>query len=143
MSEGNNNVLLALALLERLEPQLKIDKREQISKSNLDLIQRTITQVLTKINSVKLDNEDAILGSLISAVDLIEDLVNDAEFVQTDTVTKEIIAAKCMEAVDLLYIAAGKYYMTHHFEYSLRVENMIIKIIKYNVRKGFYFGKDV
>lgn len=143
MSEGNNNVLIALALLERLEPQLKIDKREQISKSNLDLMQRTITQILTKINGVKLENEAVILGNLISVSELIEDLVNDAEFVQTDTATKEIIAAKCMEALDLLYIATGKYYTVADFEPSMRVEAMIIKVIKYCVQKGYYFGKDV
>ena len=68
--KGDNNLLLALALMERIRPQLKDDKREQLTRENLITIQRLLAQVLARIGEGKIENV-YILGNIISASDQI------------------------------------------------------------------------
>lgn len=142
MAQGNNNnLLIGLALLERLESQLKPDSREQLTKESLNLVLRTIEQALEKINNVELRNSTIILGNLISIGDLIKELTSDDDFVQTDVVTKDIICEKYAEALDDLYVQTGDYYTTRDFDYNLRLEPILVRVIKRCVRGGNYFGK--
>lgn len=142
MEKGNNSLLNAVALLERASAQLKSEKREQVSRSGIALIKQTLLQALDKVRSVGI-KDVYILGYLIDVIDCIERLLEDDGYLETDTEIKNIITNKTLACLDLLYIEAGKYYTDNHFDYNIRLESLLVRIVDHCVGNGYYFGEKV
>lgn len=138
---GDNSVLTALALLERVEPQLNIDTRCQIDRNSLVAIQHYILEVLSKIVKKGLKNH-LIQTNLIQVDALITEILLDDNFEMTDLNTKELLAEKTLHALNLLYVEAGMYYDTEHeFNYTMRLNALLQRIVDRCISQGYYFGQ--
>ena len=122
--KGDNNLLLALALMERIRPQLKDDKREQLTRENLITIQRLLAQVLARIGEGKIENV-YILGNIISASDLIDTLLSSLDYYETDSETKRVIADKILSSLEDMYLEVGKYYVDRDFDYTIDRKSVV------------------
>ena len=140
--KGDNNLLLALALMERIRPQLKDDKREQLTRENLITIQRLLAQVLARIGEGKIVNV-YILGNIISASDLIDTLLSSLDYYETDSETKRVIADKILSSLEDMYLEVGKYYVDRDFDYTIKLDNILNRIVDNCIRRGYYFGEEV
>ena len=140
--KGDNNLLLALALMERIRPQLKDDKREQLTRENLITIQRLLAQVLARIGEGKIENV-YILGNIISASDLIDTLLSSLDYYETDSETKRVIADKILSSLEDMYLEVGKYYVDRDFDYTIKLDNILNRIVDNYIRRGYYFGEEV
>ena len=69
-------------------------------------------------------------------------VVKDDTFVETDAETKAIIVDKLNTGLSELYLFAGKYYMTHEFNYVPTKSELLVTIINECLARGFYFGED-
>ncbi len=136
--KGDNNLLLALALMERIRPQLKDDKREQLTRENLITIQRLLAQVLARIGEGKIENV-YILGNIISASDLIDTLLSSLDYYETD----RVIADKILSSLEDMYLEVGKYYVDRDFDYTIKLDNILNRIVDNCIRRGYYFGEEV
>ncbi len=136
--KGDNNLLLALALMERIRPQLKDDKREQLTRENLITIQRLLAQVLARIGEGKIENV-YILGNIISASDLIDTLLSSLDYYET----KRVIADKILSSLEDMYLEVGKYYVDRDFDYTIKLDNILNRIVDNCIRRGYYFGEEV
>lgn len=140
--KGNNNLLLALALIERVRPQLKEDKREQLTRENLMIMGQSLTQALIKVDEAKIDNI-YILGNLIGVTDFIENLLSNPGYIETDVETKKVIADKVLSSLDDMYLEVGKYYTEREFDYTIKLEHILNRVIDNCIRRGYYFGEKV
>lgn len=140
--KGNNNLLLALALIERVRPQLKEDKREQLTRENLMIMGQSLTQALIKVDEAKIDNI-YILGNLIGVTDFIENLLSNPDYIETDVETKKVIADKVLSSLDDMYLEVGKYYTEREFDYTIKLEHILNRVIDNCIRRGYYFGEKV
>lgn len=136
----DNSLLFALTLIERIEPQLKIEKREQINRISLEMISRVVKQSLKYLGCKKQEMFYALVN-LFDAADLMEELLDDVDFEETTMEVKELLTDKIMKGLDIMYVEIGKYYTTNHFKYSLRLEPVLIRIINACIRNGYYFGE--
>ena len=139
---AKNGLLIGLALLERTEPLLKADKREQISRLNLESIRLNVTKALEYIAESGVNNI-YVNGYLLSAVECMEVMLANTEFIETDLETKDIIVEKITVALENLYLEVGKYYTNQDFEYNMRLFPMLKRVVDECIRKGYYFGKTV
>jgi len=136
----NNDVLTAVALVEKLVPMLKADKRDQVNRTTLETCNRILAQAMNKLTRF-----NSSLGNislyLIGSYDLIQEMLSDTEFDMTDTTTKEVLSNNCKAALDELYLFAGKHYFKDNgFEYSMGIDSLLQRIIDSCIAQGFYFG---
>jgi len=140
---GDNNLLLALSLMERVKPQLKEEKREQINRAGLTLINQMLTQALDCIIKTCRDSGNAyIIGYLIGVTNIVSALLQDESYIETDTETKELLAEKVNECMSRIYLEVGKYYTTHDFVYSVKLCPLLNRVIDTCIEQGYYFGVD-
>lgn len=141
MGVTNDNVITAITLLERLEPILNANSRATINVRHLTEIHGRLTMVLQLINPVAKDV--MILTPLANTVKLIEALKNEPGFVETSQDVKNIICEKIQDALNSLYLFAGKYYMENHFTYTPGKVSSLRNIVDHCIKNGFYFGMEV
>lgn len=139
---AKNGLLISLALLERTEPYLKVDKRVQLDRLTLEAIKQNVNKALEYIAEAKVDNV-YVSGYLLSAVECIEVLLENSNFVETDLETKDIITDKVTSALSNMYIEVGKYYTTHEFDYNIRLFPMLQRVVDECIRNEYYFGRKV
>lgn len=140
MAVTNDNVIIAITLLERLEPLLNANNRATINVRHLSEIHDRLTMVLQLINPV---TEDVmILTPLATTVQLISTLKNEVGFVETSQDVKQIICEKISDALNNLYLFAGKYYIENHFTYSSGRVSTLKNIVDRCILNGFYFGME-
>lgn len=136
----NNDVLMAVALLEKVIPMLKADKRDQVNRTTLEACGRNLAQAMNKLSrfNTSLGN---IPVYLVGTYDLIEEVLSDSEFDMTDTTTKEVLSENCKSALKELYLFTGKYYFKEHgFEYNMGIDGLLQRIVDNCISQGFYFG---
>jgi hypothetical protein len=139
----DNNLLTALALIERVEPQIKSEKRDQIDRNTLSSIQKFVGMALERMQGIKLYN-DLVKFYFVDALSLIDALLDDDNFNETDTETKQRIAQQIRSGLDLLYIEVGRYYdKDHEFTYSNRLDDLLQRVINKCLKEGIYFGHEV
>lgn len=139
---ADNSLITAVALVDRLIPQLNADKRDQLSRNTLQSVQRTLGQVTSMLQKVQLEN-DMSNYYFADVSQVISTLLEDSDFQYTDTQTKTMIVSSIMNGLDILYIEAGKYYDTEHeFEYSFRMNDILKKIVDACIERGYYFGQE-
>lgn len=142
-NECDNGLLVALTLVERVKPQLKMDKREQINRVGLQMISQSLAQALERITRVERGSiNDYTAGSIVAMVEIIEGLLKDETYYETDLETKELLVSKLEECLGRIYLDVGKYYMTHEFQYSIRMSGVLDRIVDTCVEQGYYFGVD-
>ena len=139
MEGGNNNLLAAVALLEGVTGQLKCGKRDQISRVTLSGLERTLAQILNKLNQITLF-DTSLLGYLVTCIECIHAALGDEFYHETDTETKEIIMKKVMECLGHLYLEAGRYYTENHFNYSIKLEQLLERIVLHCIEEQYFFG---
>lgn len=138
MTKCDDNVLLAVAMLERINPYLGIGTRVPISKNSLTRVKDTILKSLEKLNGRLYHVE--VTTALLEIDTLIDTLMEDSTFVETDEEVKEIIVGKFIPALNTLYLETGKYYMEHTFNFRPGLEKLLTRIIDKSIEQGFYFG---
>lgn len=137
----NNNMLLAVVLMERVMPLLKEEKREQISRAGVSSISHSILQVYERFCSV--DTKSGTLVMKINAVvTILTSLLDEPTFYETDEETKELLLKECNDIMSSIYLMAGKYYMSEEFDYNPRLSSTLNRIIDKCILMGFYFGVD-
>lgn len=137
---ANNDMLMGIALLEKVLPLLNENTRESIRRDSCFSIERNIDLCLGKIIQYTKDN--IILMPLIEANQLIKTLLEEDDFKETSAECKDILVDKIHSALDSLYLLAGKWYMTNDFDYTPTIANNIIRIINSCMKQGFYFNYD-
>lgn len=142
MSVLNNDVLTSVALMEKVIPYLHDDSRMQINRSELSLIKQLISQASFKLNNSGV-GDVYTLGVLIDVSTFLSTLLDDSTYTETDTETKDMIAAKLIDVLNKLYIMAGKYYTTNEFDFSMRLQPLLDRIINHCLTNGYYFGKEL
>ena len=141
MAVTNDNVIVAITLLERLEPLLNTSNRATINTRHLTEIHDRLTMVLQLVKPVT--NDVMILTPLAATVQLIDALKKESGFVETSADVKQIICDKIEDAMNALYLFAGKYYMENHFTYTTGRVSTLQNIVDRCIRNGFYFGMEV
>lgn len=137
---ANNDILVGVALLERTLPLLNENTRESIRKNTCDNILRNIDMCLGKIMNYTKDT--IVLMPLVEASQLIKSVTEDADFVESSDEVKKILIDKIHYALNGLYLFAGKFYMTHDFDYTEGMSQNLVRIINSCISQGFYFGYD-
>lgn len=140
MAKTDDNVIIAITLLERLEPLLNADNRATINVRHLTEIHDRLTMVLQLINPVT--NDVMILTPLAATVKLISALKSESGFVETSQDVKNIICTKIKDATNALYLFAGKYYMDTNFTYTPGRVSSLRNIVDHCIANGFYFGME-
>lgn len=137
---ADNTLLIALALTERVEPQIKTCKRDQISRSTLASIQRCLVEAMAKITASGVDS-DLYNYYFLDVIDLIDALLEDDTFEVTDTETKNMISEKVNAGLEHLYLQVGEFYDTEHeFNYSKGLDNLLQRVVDKCIQGKYYFG---
>ncbi|MBQ2885815.1 MAG: hypothetical protein IJE43_18990 [Alphaproteobacteria bacterium] len=137
----DNRVLEAVVLTEYIKGSLCSDSRVQLSRTNLESIKRLLGQVITKLTN-RGEDFSRINFYLLGAHNLIETVLEEDTFDKTNTKTKDILSEHINDALDGLYIAAGKFYDTQcEFRYNLGCDEVLHRIIDRSIRAGYYFGQ--
>lgn len=137
-SQCDDSVLLGVAILERCNPYLSIGTRVPISRTALIRIQEGCKKCIEKLYQ-RITNV-LITGPLLEVDTLIDTLLQESTFVETDDDVKNILIGKLQPALDLLYKEAGEYYMTHEFNFKPGLESLLIRIVDKSIEQGYYFG---
>lgn len=135
---ANNDVLVAVALLERVLPLLKENTRESIRKDTLISIHRNIDMCVGKLHAYTQDVD--IMMPLMELMQLKEALCEDADFVECSADVKKVFVEKTHMSLNALYLYAGKYYSKNEFDYSNGIKLLLIRIIESCLSQGHYFG---
>lgn len=137
---SDNSLLLAVALIERVKPQLQEDKRTQINRTGLNMISQAVSQALERLNKILgKDGNIYILGDLIVVLETVNNLLQEESFTETDLETKNMLTEKIAGVLSKLYMEAGRYYTNHDFDYSPRMVPILNRIIDACVEGGYYF----
>lgn len=137
----DNSVLEATSLLEYLEATVCIDSRVQLSRTTLESVQRLLGQTLNKLMN-KGKEFDKVHFYLIGVHDLIAAILDDDNFDRTDTETKENIGKNINNALEMLYVLAGRYYdVDNEFDYYIGCDKLLQTIIQKSIKSGYYFGQ--
>lgn len=140
-SVDRNEVLSAVILMERIMPRLDANSRAPIGKQHLLQIQQYLSMVLKQLT---VDcKEPLILTPIMEVVNLIDSVMEDETFVETDNETKTLIVDRLNDALSQLYLFAGKYYMNHDFTWSIGKSDVLRHIVDACMDLGYYFGYDV
>ncbi len=140
MAQVNDKVLSAVVLVQRIIPRLNADDRSTIKRAQLLSIQQSISMALQQLNGEC--TQPLVLTPLMNVVELINNVISDDTFVETDAETKSLIVENMGLAMNQLYIFAGHYYMDHEFTFSMAKSDVLRTIVKVCVDEGFYFGED-
>lgn len=136
----NNNVITAITLMERIKPLLHAHDRATIPLRHLVQIQQRLVTALELLNgNIKSPLVTVPIGEVIT---LINTLKEDKGFVETSAEAKESMCKGIFDALDELYVLAGKFYETHEFDYSFGLEPILQGIVNANINKGYYFGME-
>lgn len=139
----DNSILEATSLLEYVKGTLCVDSRVQLSRTVLESTQRLLGQIINKLTG-KGNRFNRINFYLLGVHDLVATILDDSNFDRTDTETKEMIAGKVNDALEMLYVEAGRFYDTEHdFEYHIGIDNLLQTIIQKSIASGYYFGQEV
>lgn len=138
---NDDNVISAVTLMERIVPRLSANSRETISRQRLSQISSSL-QIVLELLTAQECREPLILTPIMEVITLIDGVMEEQAFVETDNDTKEIIVNKVMTALQHLYMFAGVYYMTHEFTYTMSKTDVLRNIVDACVANGFYFGVD-
>ena len=138
----DDDVLLSVALLERVKPFLNMNTREPISKVGLQRIRDGVTKSIEKLSSKVTNGEITkdILTTLLEMDELIGTVLSEQTFVETDDVVKNIMVDKLMPTLDTLYKEAAIYYTTRQFNFKPGLEKLLIRIIDKAIEQGVTFG---
>lgn len=139
---GDNNLLLALGIVERIVPQVKDSQRDQLSRSTLNSIKQALDQATSLLSSITLNN-DMILFGLCGITEFLDVLLSNDALVETDTESKAMIAERLHTVLSDLYLEAGKYYTTHEFSYGMKMDTLLNRVIDKCLEQGYYFGKEI
>lgn len=140
MSQENNEVLSAVILMERVIPRLHENSRETIKRSQLMQISQSLNMVLKQlVNNCK---EPLILTPIMEVITLIDNVTDEPTFVETDAETKKLIVERLNNAINRLYLFAGKFYMENEFTWNMTKGDVLRHIVDYCLSAGFYFGYD-
>ncbi len=137
---ANNDLLTAVALLERVLPLLKENTRDSIRKDTFNSVQRNLDMCMGKI--CQYTDDVSILMPLAEMIKLKESLCEDADFVECSADVKKTFVDKTYMALNALYRFTGEYYMDHDFDYSDGMKLLLIRIIESCITQGFYFGTE-
>ena len=137
----DNSVLETVAILEHVQGSLCSNSRVQLSRTNLEAVQRLLGQGINK-----LANKDKLFAQvnfyMLGAHDLIATILEDDSFDRTDVETKEMLSKHVEDALNQLYPAAGKYYDTaNEFDYYIGCDEILQRIIQICIKSGYYFGQ--
>lgn len=135
-----NDVLLAVSLLERVEGLLLANTRESISKNVCNSILRNYSFVLDKLFPYYKGVD--VLMPIVESTELLKFLCESADFVETDNDTKLNLINMYNEAMQSVYLFAGKFYTTNHFKFSLGNAVVLKRIVDACIDNGYYFGID-
>lgn len=141
MSQENNEVITALILIERTIPRLCANSRETIRRSSLMQIEQSMNMVLRSLTDVCKD--PLILTPIMEIITLIDAVVAEPSFVETDDETKKLLVDRMSTAQYNLYLFAGKYYIDHDFTYNISKVDILRNIVDTCINSGIYFGYDV
>lgn len=138
---GNNSVLIAVAVLERIQPELKSEKRVQLNRTNLTVIKQTANQAITNLMNANF-RDDVVFSNLLATINIVDALLADEQYDQTDQSTKEELTDRMTTALNVLYLKAGQYYETTEFDYDPRMYKILTSIVDECIKQGYYFGID-
>lgn len=139
----SNDVLTAVALVEKIVPMLKSDRRDQITRTSVEAVKRMLGQALNKIVEIEDVNFSNVNMYLAGAYKLTEEILQDDRFDMTDSETKKLLVGNIEKGLESLYLATGKYYRRgqgHEFDYSFGLDALLRRIIDNCIAQGFYFG---
>ena len=120
MAQVNDKVLSAVILMQRVTPRLHPNDRETIKRQQLTGIQQTITMILQQLyDDCK---KPLVLTPLMEVVELINNLLSDDNFVETDAETKTLIVDRVDKSTQELYLFAGQFYIDQGFYFGVDVE---------------------
>ena len=140
MAEENNSLLKAILMLERVKPMMHEQDRAPIDLHHLRQIKERI--VLTLNIVAPITQSAVITAPLIEVINLIDTMSEDSTFVETTDEAKKVLCSKVDDAMDELYLFAGKYYMDHEFNYTMTLDAILRKIVDVNLAHGFFFGME-
>jgi len=120
---------------------LKADRRDQLTKTELDGICRTIDQALELLMGANIRMVYAT-AYLADAAELASLCVKDESFMETSSELKDSIVDKVYSGCGELYLEIGKYYTTHDFNFDPRLEGLLKKIVDECTERDYYFGLD-
>ena len=141
---GNNSYLKAFMLVRRTRPLLLADKRAQIRRSGLTAIQQTMGKAVEQLQKAEgRKNNILVMGNLVGVVEVVETLLQNSEYVETDTETKDLLLKKVDACIDAMYIDIAEYYMTHDFDIEAdQLDKVLQDIIDTCISRGYYFRED-
>lgn len=141
---GNNSYLKAFMLVKRTKPLLLGGKRAQVRRSGIMAIQQTMSRAWEQLQKAEgRKNNMFIVGNMVGILEIVKALLQDENYVETDTETKELLLKKLDECIDAMYPDVAEYYMTHDFDPEADpVENVLQDIIDTCICRGYYFGED-
>lgn len=136
-----NDILISVSLLERSLAFMGENTREPIRKSTLVQINRLINTAIGKF--INYGKDVLILVPLTEVTQLIEVMVSNETFAETDNESKKMLVNKVKEALTSLYLFAGKFYTTNDFDFSMGQEALLRRIVDSCLASNYYFGYDV
>ena len=136
----NNDILIAVSLVERALTLMKEDSREPIKKNALLQVNKLLDNSLAKFTPYT--KEVLMLTPCVEIVELIKLLTEDATFVETDNQSKTLIIKKLHDCLDSLYLFAGKFYIENEFSFSLGISDLLKRIVSNCVANNYFFGYD-
>lgn len=140
MSQDVNEVLTAVILMERVIPRLHANSRETIKRTHLTQIEQSLSMVLRSLNNYC--KEPLVLTPIMEVITLIQTVLTDESFVETNAETKELMVDRLNNAMSQLYLFAGKFYMNNKFTWNLSKTDVCRHIVDNCMDMGFYFGYD-
>lgn len=135
-----NEVLTSVTLMQRIIPRLHGNTRETIRATQLNQISQSLVILIRTLKSHC--TEPLILTPIMEVMTLIDTITQDDNFIETDDETKKILVDKLTQALDHLYVFAGKFYMTHDFTWAMTKTGVLRDIVDNCMESGFYFGYD-
>lgn len=136
--ENQNDVLLALKLCEVAYSRLKDGKRDQLTQGDISIIQQAVSGAMQKLPN---DFDMYVLLPLSVVSDCLNKFITDGCAV-VDNETKNRLAEEMVKLLNTMYVSVGKYYMTHEFVYSSKLEQALRSLVDNCIDRGFYFGLD-
>ena len=133
-----NDIIFAVAILSRTYKMLDPNTRVPIRRDTLTSIKNNVGMCLEKIMGYT--NESLILMPLTEVDKLIETVVADSSFKETPAEVKSILINKVSNALDMLNLFAGKFYIKNEFDYNPGLFEVVRGIVDNCVKQGFYFG---
>ena len=136
----NNDMLMGIALMERIVPLLNENTRVSIRRDTCLSIGRNLELCLGKIINYTKDN--LILMPIVEASELIKTIVDEEGFTETSAECKAILIDKIHMGLNGLYLFAGKWYMNHDFDYTPGIAQIVVRIVDSCINQGYYFNYD-